>query len=52
MMYSTVEMLDFTLKNLLIYTVKMFDIQYRDSQRCPEHKHISLTLELLSKVFL
>ena len=52
MMYSTVEMLDFTLKNLFICTVKMFDIQYGYSQRGPEHRHISLTKELLSKDFL
>ena len=52
MLYSIVEMLDFTLKNLFIYFVKMFDIQYGYSQRGPEHRHISLTMELLSKVFL
>ena len=45
-------MLDFTLKTLLIYTVKMYDIQHIDSLRGPEHRHISLTLKLLSKVFL
>ena len=45
-------MLDFTLKTLLIYTVKMYDIQHIDSLRGPEHRRISLTLKLLSKVFL
>ena len=52
MMYSTVEMLNFTLKNLLIYTVKMSDIECVGSQRGPEHSHISVSLELLGKVFL
>ena len=52
MIYYTVEMLDFTLKNLLIYTVKMSNINCVGSQRGPEHSHISLTLELLGKVFL
>ena len=52
MMYSTVEMLDFTLKYLLIYTVKMSNINCVGSQRGPEHSHISFTLELFGKVFL
>ena len=45
-------MLDFTLKTLLIYTVKMYDIQHIDSLTAPEHRHVSLTLKLLGKVFL
>ena len=49
---SAGEMLHFTLKNLLICTVKMSDIQCVGSLKGPEHSHISVSLELLGKVFL
>ena len=45
-------MFDFTLKNIIIYTVKMSNIECVGSQRGPENSHISLTLELLNKLFL
>ena len=45
-------MFDFTLKNIIIYTVKMSNIECVGSQGGPENSHISLTLELLNKLFL